>query len=122
MSGKRKEWEDDGRTVADMSGLDRPTLFGHKEGGSRKKQQESEQSGGEYVPPLSRGDRWAFLLGTMKASLLIALAFLGGLGLCMAVDAASALNHTVRKGVLLPAAHPFSIPYAAAALRESSHP
>ena len=53
MSGKRKEWEDDGRTVADMSGLDRPTLFGHKEGGSRKKQQESEQSDGEYVPPLS---------------------------------------------------------------------
>ena len=81
MSGKRKEWEDDGRTVADMSGLDRPTLFGHKEGGSRKKQQEA--SDGAYVPPLSRGDRWAFLLGTMKASLLIALAFLGGLGLCI---------------------------------------
>ncbi|MFQ9445258.1 MAG: hypothetical protein ACLR01_11095 [Vescimonas sp.] len=35
------------------------------------------------MPPLSRGDRWAFLLGTMKASLLIALAFLGGLGLCI---------------------------------------
>ena len=65
MSGKRKEWEDDGRTVADMSGLDRPPLFGHKEGGSRKKQQEA--SDGDYVPPLSRGDRWAFLLGTMKA-------------------------------------------------------
>ena len=81
MSSKRKEWEDDGRTVADMSGLDRPTLFGHKEGGSRKKQQEA--SDGDYVPPLSRGDRWAFLLGTMKASLLIALAFLGGLGLCI---------------------------------------
>lgn len=81
MSGKRKEWEDDGRTVADMSGLDRPTLFGHKEGGSRKKQQEA--SDGDYVTPLSRGDRWAFLLGTMKASLLIALAFLGGLGLCI---------------------------------------
>ena len=83
MSGKRKEWEDDGRTVADMSGLDRPTLFGHKEGTSRKKQQESEPSDGDYVPPLSRGDRWAFLLGTMKASLLIALACLGGLGLCI---------------------------------------
>ena len=27
MSDQRKEWEDDGRTVADMSGLDRPTLF-----------------------------------------------------------------------------------------------
>lgn len=81
MSGKRKEWEDDGRTVADMSGLDRPTLFGHKERASRKKQQ--EPSDGDYVPPLSRGDRWAFLLGTMKASLLIALAFLGGLGLCI---------------------------------------
>ena len=81
MSGKRKEWEDDGRTVADMSCLDRPTLFGHKERASRKKQQ--EPSDGDYVPPLSRGDRWAFLLGTMKASLLIALAFLGGLGLCI---------------------------------------
>ena len=81
MSGKRKEWEDDGRTVADMSGLDRPTLFGHKEGVSRKKRQVA--SDGDYVPPLSRGDRWAFLLGTMKASLLIALAFLGGLGLCI---------------------------------------
>lgn len=56
-------------------------LFGHKEGVSRKKRQ--EPSDGDYVPPLSRGDRWAFLLGTMKASLLIALAFLGGLGLCI---------------------------------------
>lgn len=82
MSDQHKEWEDDGRTVADMSGLDRSPLFGHKEV-SRKKRQESEQSGGDYVPPLSRGDRWAFLLGTMKASLLIALAFLGGLGLCI---------------------------------------
>ena len=81
MSGKRKEREDDGRTVADMSGLDRPSLFGHREGSSRKKRQ--EPSDGDYVPPLSRGDRWAFLLGTMKASLLIALAFLGGLGLCI---------------------------------------
>ena len=52
MSDQHKEWEDDGRTVADMSGLDRPTLFGHKEGGSRKKQQEA--SDGDYVPPLSR--------------------------------------------------------------------
>ena len=66
MSDQHKEWEDDGRTVADMSGLDRPTLFGHKERASRKKQQ--EPSDGDYVPPLSRGDRWAFLLGTMKAS------------------------------------------------------
>ncbi len=41
-------------------GLDRPPLFGHKEGTSRKKQQ--EPSDGDYVPPLSRGDRWAFLL------------------------------------------------------------
>ena len=77
MSDQHKEWEDDGRTVADMSGLDRSPLFGHKEGASRKKRQ--EPSDGDYVPPLSRGDRWAFLLGTMKASLLIALAFLGGL-------------------------------------------
>ena len=81
MSDQHKEWEDDGRTVADMSGLDRSPLFGHKEGVSRKKRQ--EPSDGDYVPPLSRGDRWAFLLGTMKASLLIALAFMGGLGLCI---------------------------------------
>lgn len=26
MSDQHKEWEDDGRTVADMSGLDRPPL------------------------------------------------------------------------------------------------
>ena len=31
MSDQHKEWEDDGRTVADMSGLDRSPLFGHKE-------------------------------------------------------------------------------------------
>ena len=54
---------------------------GHKEGISQKKRQ--EPSDGDYVPPMSRGDRWAFLLGTMKASLVIALAFLGGLGLCI---------------------------------------
>ena len=40
MSDQHKEWEDDGRTVADMSGLDRSPLFGHKEGVSRKKRQE----------------------------------------------------------------------------------
>ena len=40
MSDQHKEWEDDGRTVADMSGLDRPTRFGHKGGASRKRKQE----------------------------------------------------------------------------------
>ena len=44
MSYQRKEWEDDGRTVADMSGLDRPTLVGHKERASRKKQQDCSDS------------------------------------------------------------------------------
>ena len=47
MSDQHKEWEDDGRTVADMSGLDRPTLFGHKERASRKKQQESSDGRSE---------------------------------------------------------------------------
>ena len=55
MAEKEKHWEDDdGRTIADMSQVKRPSL--------------------------SKQDRHAFFLGTMKASLLIGAAYLVGFG------------------------------------------
>ena len=77
---KREKWEDDGRTVADMSGVGGPSLFLPR---ALKKQTgpdaEKAQSPQE---PLLQGDerRWA-ILGAVKAALMIGFVFAAGLGL-----------------------------------------
>lgn len=98
----RKEWDDDdGRIIADMSGIERPRLLVPRIGGrksstgqgrtaSAERESDSaqwelkEQSAkerpweneGEFTPK----ERRMYVLGALKAALIIALAFIVGLG------------------------------------------
>ena len=68
--GKKREYDDDdGRTIADMSGL--------YMGGTPAKP--DKEQGEEYS--LSKSERRYYILGALKAGLLIAFAFIAGLGL-----------------------------------------
>ena len=78
MARKEKHWEDDdGRTIADMSQVKRPSLFGNLPGSAyQREEQPEEREEAKKSPPwvdnsLSKQDRHAFFFGTMKASLLI---------------------------------------------------
>lgn len=77
-----KEYEDDdGRTIADMSGVSHPSMFGHLAGSVRRKEeprQEAPQEEGEN-PPFTPKERRMYALGALKAALLIGLAYLVGL-------------------------------------------
>lgn len=83
---RRKEYpDDDGRSIADMSGVERPRLFSVP---VRKKEQKDEEPDAsakpQWVNPassMSKADRRAFIWGALGAALLIALAFIAGLGL-----------------------------------------
>ena len=92
----RKEWDDDdGRTIADMSGVGRPRLFvprtrtedrgssaeqepypAHREANEQAVQKRPWENESEFTP----GERRMYMLGALKAALLIALAFIVGLG------------------------------------------
>jgi hypothetical protein len=90
MSGKKPDFEDDGRTVADMSGITRQNLFlprmPRKNGPvSTKQEPESSPSDRPWEDTsLSKKESLWYALGALKAALLIALAFLLGLGLVVA--------------------------------------
>lgn len=88
MIGKKRTYEDDdGHTIADMSGVSRPNVFLPR----LPPRQHSPKPAPQPGPPeerapweqvnLSREERWWYILGAMKAALLIALAFGAGLGL-----------------------------------------
>lgn len=91
----RKEWDDDdGRIIADMSGMERPRLLIPRIGGRKPStgrglsdpaQREPEgptvkerpwENESEFTPQ----ERRMYVLGALKAALLIALAFIVGLG------------------------------------------
>ena len=86
MSGK-VPFEDDGRTVADMSDLARPTPFGFRSTGRKaRRRKDAEPSAVQNDRPweeagMSRRDRRRYIWGALSASLLIGLAFIVGLGL-----------------------------------------
>ena len=95
MARKKKVYEDDdGRTIADMSGITRPRMFipSHVERDRMKPvTQESVDDRKENRPWEKEDDlmtprerRW-YVLGALKAALLIALTFIAGLGLLIAV-------------------------------------
>ena len=75
--------DDDGRTIADMSGVSAPGLFGNRvpdtdnpqDGGPRRRPSPWEESS------LDAGQRFWAVLGALSAALLIGLVFLAGLGL-----------------------------------------
>lgn len=101
---RRRDAEDDGRTIADMSGVERPGLFrpgrpddAFRQNGSspgRSSQERSVQSGflrsgspeertdrpWEQPDVLTPQERRMYALGALKAALFIGLAFIVGLG------------------------------------------
>ena len=75
---RRDEFEDDGRTVADMSGIaPQPTFLPRR----RRAEQPTSGEGLDLTP---KEKRWA-ALGAMKAVLAIAGAYLLGLGALLAL-------------------------------------
>ena len=77
---RREPFEDDGRTIADMSGIaPQPTILPR-----RKRREEPQESRGEGLKLTRKEKRWA-VLGAMKAVLLIAGAYLLGLGILLAL-------------------------------------
>lgn len=101
MGGAKKEYDDDdGRTIADMSGIDRPgVFFPRKVGSPHSRSREhspycgpedpQEENGRQAARPweedsaFGREERRMYIFGALKAALLIGLAFIVGLGLLM---------------------------------------
>ncbi len=89
--------EDDGRTIVDMSGVDRPSLLAFRR--PRKKEpeepelirDEGEEPGSflwkEGQRPFTPEERRIYVLAALKASLFIGAFFIIGLGLAILVMA-----------------------------------
>ena len=92
MARRKKTYDDDdGRTIADMSGVaPQPLLIPGRSSGGRKPappadpdQAPADRPWEEEQDKLSREDRRLYILGALKAALLIALVFILGLGLAI---------------------------------------
>ena len=89
MKRKPREYEDDdGRIVADMSEVHHRNLFiprsnPHQENPEREN--EKNESASNQSPPLNRKETRSFIMGALSAGLLIALVFIIGLGLAIAI-------------------------------------
>ena len=88
MSRREKHYDDDdGRTIIDMSQVPQSSPFsGWTSGAGRERrraqrQEAGERRQGEEQQPIPKEERRMFLKGAMKATLLIGLAYLAGLGL-----------------------------------------
>ena len=78
-----KEYEDDGRTIADMSGVTHRSLFGvrpHSTDAAPPERQPLKTVKSEEYS-LTREERWWAFLGMMKAVLLVGLCFAAGIAL-----------------------------------------
>lgn len=78
MKNNKFDEYDDGHSIVDMSSIERPNLFTFR----NTKQEEVKQEEKPWVDNTLNKDerRWA-ILGALKASILIALAYIVGLGL-----------------------------------------
>ena len=89
MAKRRKTYDDDdGHTIVDMSGVEAPSLFGHLPGGRKK----SSAAAPDEKPDrpwessgLSGSERRSAVRGALSAALLIALAYIVGLGALIAI-------------------------------------
>lgn len=75
MSRRKRDFEDDGRTIADMSGVEGPRLFGArpakpKDTNEQESKRNSEEDG------FSREFRRMYISVALKATLAIAAVFL----------------------------------------------
>jgi hypothetical protein len=84
---KRVYDDDDGRTVADMSQVSRPALFGrmpesHKKTPRERPEEPQDRPDRPWEDhSMSRSERWAVIWGAWKASILIAGVYLVAFGL-----------------------------------------
>ncbi len=81
---KRTYDDDDGRTIADMSDVYVRTPLGYRRlGDKRRRETEQPEKTVKNDPSsgTSREERRSYIWGALSASLLIALAFIVGLGL-----------------------------------------
>lgn len=89
MAKKRVYDDDDGRTIADMSGVGRPGMVSFRPGTDRGNdpQAQREAPGGDsgLGPFESKRERRMYIMGALRAALLIALVFILGLGLITAL-------------------------------------
>lgn len=91
MARRKKVYDDDdGRTIADMSGVSRPSMFGVRSPAGKKPQSdqklpESSDRPWEEQDQLSPEERRMYIFGALRAALLIALVFIVGLGLAIAL-------------------------------------
>ena len=78
MKRDRLPDDDDGRTVADMSGVgDRPSLFIPRGNGRRRSlSDDPSESPGENAPRLTREEKRTVIGAALRAGLLIALVFI----------------------------------------------
>ncbi|MCH5324232.1 MAG: hypothetical protein J1E39_03360 [Eubacterium sp.] len=80
MARKKVYDDDDGRTIADMSGTYQAQPFSFKRKQSEnEKPEKSEKDSSEFS--FSNDERKMYVLGALSSALLIALAFIVGLGL-----------------------------------------
>ena len=90
MAAKKRTYDDDdGRTIVDMSGVERPGMFGHLPSSLKRN---SAFTAPEEKPErpweensLSREERGAAVRGALSAALLIGLAYIVGIGLLVAI-------------------------------------
>lgn len=90
MSRRKSDFwdgEDDGRTIADMSGVTRPSMFGHMPSVLRHERQTKQAETPEKEHPpweeqsLTRREQLGYVLGAMGAALCIGLIYIVVLGL-----------------------------------------
>ncbi len=89
MAKDRRTYDDDdGRTIVDMSGIERPSMFGHlpkKENRAFQKPEEPKPERPWEDNSFNREERGAAVRGALAASLLIASAYIVGLGAIIAI-------------------------------------
>ena len=84
MAKKKKIYDDDdGRSFADMSGVERRNLMSFTiHGQTDKEKQNDNRPKNEHSEPIfTREERRWYILGALKSALLIGAAFIFGLGL-----------------------------------------
>ena len=95
MAGnKRVHEDDDGRTIADMSDLARPGMLGFRKAKQPSapvpEQPSANEPWREAEPIMTPEERRWYILGAMKAALLIGMAFVVGIGLVVLLFLAGA--------------------------------
>lgn len=83
---KRDDFEDDGRTIADMSGIGpAPTLRPHRRKADASPPEPANDRPWEQAPDWTPKEKFWAVMGVLKATLAIVGVYLVGLGVLLAV-------------------------------------